>query len=140
MVAGGVSPMRRGVSGGGAETTTAPGGTSHLARRRPAMAASMRGSDSGGAALDRGGGFGPGRRLWTRRACGRDSTRMRRGDGADSGARSGGLSGRRRAVLTASLRHASGAVRGSHPATARCQAGLARRAASDRWDPQVSVF
>jgi hypothetical protein len=62
MVVGGVSPMRRGVSGGGAETTTAPGGTSHLARRRPAMAASVRGSDSDGAASDRAGGFGPGER------------------------------------------------------------------------------
>jgi hypothetical protein len=68
------------------------------------------------------------------------TARVRRGDGADSEAWSGGLSGRRRAVPTASLRHASGAARGSHAETVRCQARPARHAASDRWDPLVSVF
>jgi hypothetical protein len=31
-------------------------------------------------------------------------------------------------------------ARGSHAATARCQAGSARTMASDRWDPLISVF
>jgi hypothetical protein len=50
------------------------------------------------------------------------------------------LSGRRRAIPTAHLTRWSGAARGSHAAMARCQAGPARTAASDRWDPLVSVF
>jgi hypothetical protein len=50
------------------------------------------------------------------------------------------LSGRRRTVLTAHLMRGHRAAHGSHAATARCQAGPARTAASDRWDPLVSVF
>jgi hypothetical protein len=81
-------------------------------------------------------------RLQTRRQRGRDE----RGEASQGGSDSGGgavataLSGRRRAVLTALLTRWSGAARGSHTATARCQAGLARHAASHRWDPLVSVF
>jgi hypothetical protein len=33
-----------------------------------------------------------------------------------------------------------GAARGSHAEMVHCQAGLARTAASDRWDPLVSIF
>jgi hypothetical protein len=50
------------------------------------------------------------------------------------------LSGHRRAVPTVHLMRGCGAARGSHAAMARCQAGLARTAASDRWDPLVSVL
>jgi hypothetical protein len=46
----------------------------------------------------------------------------------------------RRAVLTAALSRGVGAARGGHAATARCRAGPARRAASDRWGPLVSDF
>jgi hypothetical protein len=106
-VAGGGPAMgrRRRVSGGGgAETTTAPDGTTHLARRRLTTAASARHSDSSGASLGQwGGGFGPGERA-VEMAC------ARQGEGADSGARSGGLSGRRYAVPTSLLRRASGAA------------------------------
>jgi hypothetical protein len=72
--------------------------------------------------------------------------RNRRGKVARGGSDSGGgavrttLSGRRRAVPTALLTRWSSAARGSHAAMARCQAGPARRAASDRWDPPVSNF
>jgi hypothetical protein len=50
------------------------------------------------------------------------------------------LSGRRRVVPTAHLMHGHGTACGSHVATARCRAGPAWTAASDRWDPLVSVF
>jgi hypothetical protein len=86
----------------------------------------------------------------TRRRCSFGQRRRRgwdgRGEAARGGSDSGGgavgttLSGRRRAVSTALLTRWSGAARGSHAATARCQAGPARRAASDRWDPLISVF
>jgi hypothetical protein len=79
-----------------------------------------------------------------RRRCGRD--RARRGEAVRTAGRNAtsqngaALSGRRRAVPTAHLMRGRGAARGSHATTARCQAGLARTAASDRWDPLVSVF
>jgi hypothetical protein len=47
---------------------------------------------------------------------------------------------RRRAVPTALLMRGSCAARGNHAATARCRAGQAWHAASDRWDPLVSDF
>jgi hypothetical protein len=50
------------------------------------------------------------------------------------------LSGRRRAVPTAHLMRGHGVARGSHAATACCQAGPAWTAASNRWDPLISVF
>jgi hypothetical protein len=114
-------------------------------RQRPVARLTWRGADrrrrrqhgartTVGASLGQpGGGFGPGEHAV-------ETARAGRGDGADSGARSGGLSGRRRAVPTAPLRRASGAARGSHAAMARCQAGLTRRTASDRWDPLISIF
>jgi hypothetical protein len=77
-------------------------------------------------------------------------TALGSGDGAvgtgrgvsDSGGGAVGttLSGRRRTVPTAHLTRWSGAARGSHVATVHCRAGLTRTAASDRWDPLVSVF
>jgi hypothetical protein len=86
-------------------------------------------------------------RLWTRRRRGWDE-RCRDGGGeavrggSDSGGGAVGttLSGRRRAVLTALLTRWSSAAGGSHAATARCQASPVRRAASDMWDPLVSIF
>jgi hypothetical protein len=44
------------------------------------------------------------------------------------------------AVGTALHYRDAGTARGSHVAMARCQVGPARTAASDRWDPLVSVF
>jgi hypothetical protein len=65
VVGGGPAIERRRVSGGGGvEMTTAPGGTAHQARCRPAMAASARRSDSSG-----GEPWIAGRRLRTGRAC-----------------------------------------------------------------------
>jgi hypothetical protein len=85
-------------------------------------------------------------RLRTGRRRGRDERgavrrrRQRGGDFLTAGRNGAALLGRRRAVPTALLTCWSSAARGSHTATARCQAGPARRAASDRWDPLVSVF
>jgi hypothetical protein len=91
-------------------------------------------------ASDRGGGFGLGEHAVR-------TVRVRRGEGADSRARSGGggasEAGCRdvwRAVLTAALNRGVGAVRGSHAAMARCHAGPAQRAASDRWGRLVIDF
>jgi hypothetical protein len=56
------------------------------------------------------------------------SGRARRGDSdSGDGVVRTALSGRQRAVPTAHLTRWSGVVRGSHAATARCQAGPARR-------------
>jgi hypothetical protein len=104
-----------------------PGGMAHLARRRPGTAESARHSDSSG-----GEPWIAGWWLRTGRVSGRDSV--------GSGARSGGLSGRWRAVPIVLSRRASGTARGSQAAMARCQVGPPRHAASDRWDPLISVF
>jgi hypothetical protein len=80
-------------------------------------------SDSGDGAV--GTGRGEVRRLGQRRRRGRNDA---------------ALSGRRRMVPIAHLMRGHGTAHGSHAATARCQAGPARTAASDRWDPLVSVF
>jgi hypothetical protein len=79
--------------------------------------------------------------VWLRTAVAARSERARRG-GSDSGGGADGttLSRRWRTVPTALFMHWSGMARGSHAATARCQAGLARRTASNRWDPLVCVF
>jgi hypothetical protein len=90
--------------------------------------------------------FGHGRRrgFGQRRRRGRDGAR--RGEvvwtaGHNAAGRNGvALSGRRRVVPTVHLMHEHGAVCGSHAATACCQAGPTRTAASDRWYPHVSVF
>jgi hypothetical protein len=70
------------------------------------------------------------------RQSGRDGEAKRRRLGRNGDA----LSGRQRAVPTPHLMRGCGPVHGSHVAMAHCQAGLARTAASDRWDPLVSVF
>jgi hypothetical protein len=77
-------------------------------------------------------------------------TRRRRGFGQRrqrgwDGARRGGSDSSGGAVGTGPIETAlhcrdAGAARGSHAAMACCQAGPARTAASDRWDPLVSVF
>jgi hypothetical protein len=76
-------------------------------------------------------------RLQPGRRCGRDG---RGGSDSGSGAVGTALSGRWRAVPTALLTCWSGAARGSHVKTTWCQVGPALCAASDRWDPLVSVF
>jgi hypothetical protein len=110
-----------------------------VARRRPATAASARRSDSSG-----GEPRTTGRRLRTGRARGRDGVReARRGDGVDSGAQSGGLSGRRRAVPTAPLRRKSGAVRHGCVAATRRRCADRRAQRGKRWltgGPHSSVF
>jgi hypothetical protein len=68
-----------------------------------------------------------------------------RGGGGDAreavGAVGAGLSGRAMRCPDSGLKSwASGAAHGSHEATARCHAGLARCAVSDRWGPLISDF
>jgi hypothetical protein len=98
-------------NGGGAETTTAPYNTAQLARH----GRQQRRSHSSGAALDSGEAASDRAHAW--------SGQRVRGDGANSGAQSGGLPGRRRAVPTTPL-----------------QAGPARKAVADWWAPLVSIF
>jgi hypothetical protein len=135
-----------------------PTHTMHGARREHARATHTSAALHGGSATRRanGGtapargrrrsgwrGFGPrrsGHALLGRRREGRDGRRVLRGGRAAGARGETALSGRRRAVLTALLTHGSCAAHGSHVATARCRAGPARRVASDRWGPLVSVF
>jgi hypothetical protein len=87
---------------------------------------------------------------WRRRSFGKWQRRgwdgVRRGEARRFGQRrrrdrnGATLSRCRRAVPTAHLMHGRGMVRGSHAAMARCQEGPAQIAASDRWNPFVSVF
>jgi hypothetical protein len=81
-------------------------------------------------------------RLQTEQRRCRDGQGEARRGGSDSGGGAIGtaLSGPRRAVPTTHLTRWSSAARGSHVATACCQAGPARRAVSNRWDPLISVF
>jgi hypothetical protein len=114
-----------------------PTATRGAARARGAGTTHVDGRAAGGTATDDVGGFGP---RWSGWRLGRDDDA--RGEAAAVRARlRRALSGRVVRCLDSGLKaRASSAARVSHVATARCRAGPARCAASDRWGPLVSNF
>jgi hypothetical protein len=129
----------------------ADGGTAPAHGRRRGTAAHRRG-DSGAARRrrasgERGGRGGPGDgavgeavRATAARATQSGGGRRTRGGREVGGASEASCRDARRAVPTAALSHGVGEAHGSHVATARCRAGPARHAASDRWAPFISDF
>jgi hypothetical protein len=136
--------------GAGAQETAGNGGSPARRRQRDAMATGERrarrsGRHDGGPSDDAVGEAVGAIAVRARPAVGRRVARARRSGAARrcreaGGASEAGCRDARRAVPTVALSHGVGAARGSHTATARCRAGPARCAASDKWVPLVSYF